>query len=116
MDDGNRSLISSEKINGTEVDGADGSHIGTIGHLMIDKVSGKMAYAVMGFGGFLGLSEEHHPIPWNKLDYNVSKGGFVTDIHEEDISRTPARRERWDEDREWEERIHSHYGIAPYWL
>jgi len=46
----------------------------------------------------------------------VSKGGFVTDIREEEISGAPARSERWDEDREWEERMHSHYGIAPYWL
>ena len=46
---------------------------------MIDKQSGKVAYAVMGFGGFLGMGEEHHPIPWSKLRYDTTKDGFVTD-------------------------------------
>ena len=52
-------LVSSNDVNGTDVYARDGASIGTIDHLMIDKQSGKVAYAVMGFGGFLGLGEEH---------------------------------------------------------
>lgn len=60
------SLVSSDDVDGTDVYGNDGAHIGTIDHLMIDKQSGRVAYAVMGFGGFLGLGEDHHPVPWGK--------------------------------------------------
>lgn len=78
-------LVSSSDVNGTEVYGSDGANIGSIDHLMIDKQSGKVAYAVMGFGGFLGLGEEHHPVPWSKLRYDTAKNGFVTDITEQEV-------------------------------
>lgn len=109
-------LVSSADVNGTAVYGRDGAHIGTIDHLMIDKVSGKVAYAVMGFGGFLGMGEEHHPVPWGKLSYDVSKGGFVTDLTEAQVTGAPQRTDNWMQDRGWEERTYQHYGIAPYWI
>ncbi|PVA07127.1 photosystem reaction center subunit H [Thalassorhabdomicrobium marinisediminis] len=102
-------------MNGTEVYGRDGAHIGSIDHLMIDKQSGKVAYAVMGFGGFLGLGEEHHPIPWGKLSYDTSRNGFVTDITEPEITGAPARADNWYADRDWERRAHEHYGVPFYW-
>lgn len=110
------SLVSSSDVNGTEVYGADGNHIGSIDHLMIDKVSGKVAYAVMGFGGFLGMGEDHYPIPWGKLRYDVSRNGFVTDLTEDQVKGAPVQDQGWDRDREWEQRTHQHYGIAPYWI
>tara|TARA_R110000737_G_C14486485_1_gene469443 strand:- start:325 stop:678 length:354 start_codon:yes stop_codon:yes gene_type:complete len=110
------SLVSSSNVNGTEVYGRDGSHIGSIDHLMIDKQSGKVAYAVMGFGGFLGIGEEHHPIPWNKLRYDSSKEGFMTDITEQDVKGAPARKDNWYADRDWEHRTHEYYGAPMYWL
>lgn len=60
----NSTMISSDKVNGTAVYSRTGEQIGTIDHLTIDKATGKVAYAVMGFGGFLGIGEDHHPIPW----------------------------------------------------
>ena len=110
------SLVSSSNVNGTDVYGRDGSHIGSIDHLMIDKQSGKVAYAVMGFGGFLGMGEEHHPIPWSKLRYDTTKGGFVTDISEQDVKGAPDRTDSWHTDRDWERRTHDHYGAPLYWL
>lgn len=109
-------LVSSSDVNGTEVYGNDGTNIGSIDHLMIDKESGKVAYAVMGFGGFLGLGEEHHPVPWNKLRYDTSKGGFVTDITEQEVKGAPERQGDWRSDREWERRAHDHYGVPHYWI
>ena len=109
-------LVSSSDVNGTEVYGRDGANIGSIDHLMIDKQSGKVAYAVMGFGGFLGLGEEHHPVPWNKLHYDKSKHGFVTDITERDVKGAPERGEHWYADPEWERRTHEHYGVPLYWV
>lgn len=109
------SLVSSNDVNGQYVYARNGEHIGTIDHLMIDKVSGKVAYAVMTFGGFLGVGEEEHPVPWQKLSYDPSKGGFVTDISEDDVRGAPERSDTWIEDRDFEDRMHRHYGTAPYW-
>ncbi len=75
------SLVSSSDVTGTEVYGSDGSHIGSIDHLMIDKLSGKVAYAVMRFGGFLGLGEEHRPVPWGKLRYDTRRHGLCDRHH-----------------------------------
>ena len=65
-----KALIESDRVEGTAVYGSDNSHIGTIKRLMIDKMSGQVAYAVMSFGGFLGLGEDTYTIPWSKLDYD----------------------------------------------
>jgi PRC-barrel domain len=76
-------LIESDRVEGTTVYDPRGNNIGSIKRLMIDKLSGKVAYAVMSFGGFLGIGEEEHTVPWNKLTYDTSLGGFRTDITEE---------------------------------
>lgn len=110
------SMISSEKVEGTAVFGAEGSEIGQIHHLMIDKHSGNVAYAVMSFGGFLGLGEDYHAIPWRALRYNPDIGGYVTDLTERQLSGAPERKDDWYRDREWEKRTYDHYGINYYWL
>lgn len=110
------SLVSSSDVNGTAVYSQDGTHIGTIDHLMIDKVTGKVAYAVMAFGGFLGLGEEHYPVPWNALTYDTRLNGFVTHISEQDVKGAPERRDDWYQDRDWERRTHDHYRAEHYWL
>ena len=109
-------LVSSSNVNGTDVYSNTGTHIGSIDHLMIDKESGKVAYAVMGFGGFLGLGEEHYSVPWQKLNYDTQKSGFVTDITEEQVKGAPDRHDSWFDDREWERRTHEHYGVPMYWI
>ena len=112
-----RTLVSSNEVNGESVYSPQGEHIGTIDHLMIDKKSGNVAYAVMHFGGFLGLGEEEHLIPWKKLHYDTTKNGFMTDITEEQLKGAPERSSSWYQDRGYEERMHRHYGIAnPYWF
>lgn len=112
-----RSLVSSSDVNGETVYSPKGEEIGTIDHLMIDKTSGNVAYAVMHFGGFLGIGEEEHLIPWKKLQYEPSKNGFMTDITEDQLQSAPERSSSWFQDRQYEERMHQHYGIAnPYWF
>lgn len=109
-------LVSSSDVTGTAVYGSDGAHIGSIDHLMIDKQSGNVAYAVMGFGGFLGLGEEHYPVPWSKLRYDTTRDGFVTDITEAQVQGAPQRHDGWSTDRDWERRNHDHFGATHYWL
>src|ERR1043166_1419617 len=73
----NHQLISSEDVEGTNVYDLKGTKIGDIDHLMIEKVSGRVTYAVMSFGGFLGLGHSHYPIPWAALKYDTNLGGIA---------------------------------------
>ncbi len=109
-------LVSSSDVTGTSVYSRNGDHIGDIDHVMIDKESGKIGYAVMGFGGFLGMGEEHVPVPWGTLHYDTSKDGYVTDITKEQLEGMPTRDDGWNRDREWEKQTYSHFGMPYYWV
>src|SRR5690606_30773288 len=88
--DESRLLISSDKVEGTSVYSADGDKIGSIDHLMIGKRSGRVEYAVMSFGGFLGMGESYHPLPWDALDYDTVKDGYVVDIDMNRLNDAPT--------------------------
>jgi hypothetical protein len=89
-------LIGSDKVEGTAVYGADRNKIGTIERVMIDKVSGKVSYAVLGFGGFLGLGNDHYPLPWQSLKYDTELGGYVTGITAGELEGAPKYAESGD--------------------
>src|SRR3954454_24453895 len=82
-------LIGSDKVEGTSVYGADRNKIGSIERVMIDKISGKVSYAVLGFGGFLGVGNDHYPLPWQSLKYDPELGGYVTGITDKALQRAP---------------------------
>jgi len=108
-------LISSDNVHGTNVYGAGDAKVGEIDHLMIDKSTGRVSYAIMSFGGFLGLGESHYPVPWNALKYDTALGGYRTGITEQQLRDAPEfERDPWN-DRGWETRTHEHYGVPPYW-
>lgn len=86
-------LIGSDKVEGTAVYGADSKAIGSIERLMIDKTSGKVSYAVLSFGGFLGIGDDHYPLPWHSLKYDTSLGGYVTGITEKQLQGAPKYRD-----------------------
>ncbi|MEO8242923.1 MAG: PRC-barrel domain-containing protein [bacterium] len=109
-------LVSSADVNGTDVFGRDGTNVGTIDYLMIDKTSGKVAYAMMRFGGFLGFGEDLFPIPWKSLTYDPAKSGFSTDITAEQLNGAPKRSDRWESDRAWHERTYDYWGLPYYWM
>src|SRR3954462_15560377 len=79
-------LIESDRVEGTTVYDPQGNNIGSIKRLMIEKLSGRVAYAVMSFGGLLGIGSEEHGIPWSKLTYDTSLGGYRTDISESQLA------------------------------
>jgi PRC-barrel domain len=85
---------------------------------MIDKKSGQIAYAVMSFGGFLGMGEDYHPIPWSLLIYNSTLGEYVVDLTrsqlEGALSYVGGADPDWG-DREYESELHTYFGIRPYW-
>lgn len=86
-------LIGSDKVEGTAVYGADRQKIGSIERLMIDKSSGKVSYAVLSFGGFLGIGDDHYPLPWQSLKYDTNLGGYVTGITESQLNGAPKYRD-----------------------
>lgn len=83
-------LISSEKVDGTVVYNARGEKLGSIHHLMIDKFTGHVEYAVMSFGGFLGIGEDYYPLPWRKLSYDTRLGGYCVDLDRTRLEKAPA--------------------------
>ena len=105
-------LISSDKVEGTAVYRSNGDKAGTIERVMIDKISGKVAYAVMSFGGFMGIGQGSYPLPWNLLTYNPQLQGYEVNIGEEQLKGAPkyGEREIWD----WTEpgRVRS---VNDYW-
>ena len=111
----NHQLISSEDVEGTDVYGVDGKKIGEIDHLMIDKISGRVTYAVISFGGFLGLGHSHYPVPWAALKYEPKLNGYITGITEEKLKDAPAFSDDAWSDRNWEAQVHKHYNAPPYW-
>ncbi len=111
-------LISSDKVEGTAVRRPDGDKIGEIERIMIDKRSGKVAYAVMSFGGFLGFDEEYFPVPWDKLTYNTALDAYELDITEERLRGAPKYRAGTDYDWSQEgggKRVFDYYSSPPYW-
>jgi hypothetical protein len=111
-------LIAADKVAGTSVYDTDGERIGSIADVMIDKGSGRIAYAVLSFGGFLGIGALHHPLPWSILHYDRRVGGYVVKLSKELLQAAPAygedERVSWD-DRVWGRRVHDYYGVPPYW-
>ncbi len=111
----NFNLISSEAVEGTSVYDASGTKIGEIDHLMIDKVSGNVRYAVMSFGGFLGLGHSHYPLPWNAIKYDDENQGYIANVTEEQLKDAPEFSDDSWTDRDWESRWHQHFQSRPYW-
>jgi hypothetical protein len=106
-------VIAADKVEGTNVYNRAGDKLGTVDHVMIDKVGGQVCYAIMSFGGFLGMGESYHPLPWKKLDYDTSKGGFIVDIDKRQLEGAPYYRERdfaWTPD--YGRRIDEYYGVG----
>jgi hypothetical protein len=109
------SLIGSDKVEGTAVFGADDTKIGSIERVMIDKISGQVSYAVLSFGGFLGIGDDHYPLPWQSLKYDTALGGYRTGITETQIKGAP----KYGNDNAWNwsdparaRSVNDYYGVT----
>jgi hypothetical protein len=107
-------LIGSDKVEGTAVFGSNDERIGSIERVMIEKTSGRVSYAVLSFGGFLGVGSDHYPLPWNNLKYDTNLGGYRVGITLEQLNGAP----KYSADSDWswsdQNRIRSvndYYGI-----
>lgn len=109
-------IISSDKVEGTNVYNLSGDKLGSIDDLMIDKRSGQIRYAVLEFGGFLGMGTDRYPMPWNMLKYDTMKEGYVVPLDKAMLEKAP----RYPEDRRpdysdaYGRSVYDYYGMP--WL
>jgi hypothetical protein len=108
-------LIGSDKVEGTAVYGPDRNKIGSIERIMIGKTSGKVSYAVLSFGGFLGIGNDYYPLPWPALKYSEELGGYQVMITEDQLQGAP----KYSNENEWDwsdpargRKVYDHYGQA----
>lgn len=83
-------LISADRVQGTAVYNGQSERLGNVDSIMIDKRSGQVAYVVMSFGGFLGIGEKYHPLPWDVLTYDENEGGYRVNLDREQLTAAPA--------------------------
>jgi hypothetical protein len=110
-------LIASDRVEGTKVFDPMGEHIGAIQRLLVEKRSGKVSYAVLSFGGFMGLGADYYPLPWSKLNYDESLGGYRVDVTIDQLEGAP----RYDDAEDYMNaengrRVYDYYGVPPYWI
>jgi hypothetical protein len=109
-------LIASDKVEGTAVYNRQGERLGSIYNFMVDKRSGQVEYAVLSFGGFLGIGDSYHPLPWKALTYDTSEGGYVVDLDKDRLQGAPSY--SGSEAPDWSDpsfgrRIDDYYGPFP---
>ncbi len=114
----NRSdLIASDRVEGTAVYNKEGEKLGRIANFMVDKRSGQVRYAVMSFGGFLGMGNEHYPLPWSMLNYDTDQGGYVVELDKEVLDNAPryGDDQRPDYDDRYGRNVYQYYGLIYPW-
>ena len=114
--DETRNLISADKVEGTTIYDRQGSNIGTVKNVMINKLTGKVAYVVVQYGGVMGFGSDFYPMPWNVLTYDTGKGGYVVDMSKEQLQNAPrysaSSQPDW-QSRGYHDELHRHYGVQP---
>lgn len=107
-------LIASNKVEGTTVYNRQGEKLGSIQNFMVDKRSGQAEYAVLSFGGLLGLGQDHYPLPWDVLTYDTSKGGYVVDLDKSVLEQAPRYRagEEPTYNRDYGRSVYDYYGVT----
>ena len=110
-------LIASNRVEGTVVYNRAGERLGHISNFMVDKRSGQVRYAVLSFGGFLGMGHDHYPLPWSMLNYDTDKGGYVVDLAKETLDEAPRHLpgEQPDYDDAYGRSVFQYYGLIYPW-
>jgi hypothetical protein len=114
--DQNHALISSTRVEGTPLYSPTGEKLGIIHSVMIHKQTGQVAYAILSFGGFLGIGSHVHPVPWDKLTYDERRRGYVADISRAMLEDAPSLElDAAHRPRESERAMYSYWDAQPYW-
>ena len=111
-------IIAADTLTGDKVVNFQKEDLGKIEHLMIDMESGRIAYAVLSFGGFLGMGDKLFAIPWSSLKVDTVEHRFVLNVDKELLKAAPGfDKEHWPDmaDRTWGAKVYTYYGAKPYW-
>jgi sporulation protein YlmC with PRC-barrel domain len=111
-------IMAADTLEGDEVKNPAGESLGKIEHIMLDVASGHIAYAVLSFGGFLGIGEKLFAIPWSALTLDTDEKCFRLSTDKERLSSAPGfDKDHWPSmaDETWARSLHSYYGSQPYW-
>jgi hypothetical protein len=111
--DETEALIASDKVEGTAVYNPKSEKLGSIYNFMVDKQTGQVEYAVLQFGGFLGVGSDYYPVPWAALDYDEDQGGYVIDIDKDTLQSAPryAANETPRFTKEYGSQVDTAYGV-----
>jgi sporulation protein YlmC with PRC-barrel domain len=115
---GHTTAIRATKVIGTAVKNRAGESIGKIEDVVLDKVSNNIVFAVVGFGGFLGMGEKYHPVPWQTLDYDDAKNAYVVDFTKEILQGAPSdslEALTRNDGRAYRDRTFEYYKAPRYW-
>ncbi len=113
-----RATLSASTIIGDHVHNAQGEELGSVKDIMLDLDTGRIAYAVLSFGGFLGLGDKLFAIPWNALQLDAPNHAFILNVDKETLQNAEGfDKDKWPDmsDTGWGVRIHDYYGTRPYW-
>ena len=107
-------LIAADKVEGTDLFASNGDKLGTVRKVMIDKQSGTVSHALVGYGGLLGMGEDFYPVPWDALDYDTERGGYVVNIDKDKLKEAPSHTQdqRPSYDRNYGQTVYSYYGFV----
>jgi sporulation protein YlmC with PRC-barrel domain len=115
---GHTSAIRAKKVIGTDVKDNSGAKIGKVEDVVLDKQSNNIMFAVVGFGGFLGMSEKYHPLPWESLNYDVAEDAYVVNYTRAQLEAAPAAsidELTRDDGRQFRDRTYEYYKTPRYW-
>jgi sporulation protein YlmC with PRC-barrel domain len=115
---GHTDAITASRVMGTNVYNTEGKNIGTIEDIMLEKMSNGIMFAVIGFGGFLGIGEKYHAVPWSMLDYDKDMGGYVVPLTREQLEAAPAydiNELTRDDGHMARDASFAYYNVKPYW-
>lgn len=109
-------VIAADKVEGTNVYDMAGDRLGSIRNVMIDKISGKVVYATLAFGGVLGIGQKCHALPWSVLAYNTTLGGYQVDVDRDRLKHGPSATEEElrgnFQDKDWGRKVYDYYGSS----
>jgi sporulation protein YlmC with PRC-barrel domain len=113
-----RRVLSADSLQGTQVRNPQGDDLGKIEAIMLDQPNGKVAYAVLSFGGFMGMGDKLFAIPWKAISLDREHENAILDVQPEVLENAPGfDKDHWPDfaDPTWGESIHAHYNSTPYW-
>ena len=113
-----RRVLTASTLAGDTVRNSAGEDLGKVDEIMIDITSGRVAYAVLSFGGFLGMGNKLFAVPWSALKVDEDEKCFILDVNKKTLENAPGfDKDRWPDmaDTTWRAAVYSYYGASPYW-